>query len=114
MKIKVSEAANIQLDWLVAKCECRLSEWVNDLGTGTVLKAPSYFSPSTDWSQGGTIIERERIEVITWQDIWSADYWGSKGTQQDGPTPLIAAMRCFICSRFGEIVEVPDELSESF
>ena len=27
-----------------------------------------------------------------------------------GPTPLIAAMRCFCCSKLGDEVEVPDEL----
>ena len=27
-----------------------------------------------------------------------------------GPTPLIAAMRCFAASRLGDEVDVPDEL----
>lgn len=27
-----------------------------------------------------------------------------------GPTPLIAAMRCFVASKLGDEVEVPDEL----
>lgn len=28
----------------------------------------------------------------------------------DGPTPLVAAMRCLVASRLGDEVEIPDEL----
>lgn len=27
-----------------------------------------------------------------------------------GPTPLIAAMRCFVASRLGDEIEIPEEL----
>ena len=30
---------------------------------------------------------------------------------RNGPTPLIAAMRCYVISKLGEEVEVPDELA---
>jgi hypothetical protein len=29
---------------------------------------------------------------------------------QTGPTPLIAAMRCYCCSKLGDEVEVPEEV----
>jgi hypothetical protein len=29
---------------------------------------------------------------------------------QNGPTPLIAAMRCYVASKFGDEVETPEEL----
>jgi hypothetical protein len=29
----------------------------------------------------------------------------------DGPTPLIAAMRCYVASKLGDEVELPEELS---
>ena len=29
---------------------------------------------------------------------------------QFGPTPLIAAMRCYVASKLGDEVEVPEEL----
>jgi hypothetical protein len=32
---------------------------------------------------------------------------------QYGPTPLIAAMRCYVASKLGDEVEVPDELLQS-
>ena len=47
---------------------------------------------------------------------WSA-YWNAETTEraierkQDGPTPLIAAMRCFVASRLGEEVDMPEELT---
>jgi len=63
MKIKVIEATRLQLDWLVAKCEGvpwsadGFFEW-NTPGYPTRYskECPSY---STDWAQGGPIIERE-------------------------------------------------------
>jgi hypothetical protein len=30
---------------------------------------------------------------------------------QHGPTPLIAAMRCYVASKLGDEVEVPKELT---
>ena len=109
MKIKVSEASGPALDWMVAKCEGNLPLSYDDWGQVW----PHY---STDWSQGGPIIEREKIE-LRYHDVIVAGIWYRDGIGSDecshkaiGPTPLIAAMRCFICSRLGAIVEVPDEL----
>ena len=71
---------------------------------------------STDWSQGGPIIERERIGVE--HDApniggWIATAYTVHGRVDcAGPTPLIAAMRCFCCSRLGEYVDVPKELCQ--
>lgn len=63
---------------------------------------------STLWAQGGPIIERERITISDALDQWVA---GLKGTLSwFGPTPLIAAMRCYVASKLGGEVEVPDEL----
>jgi len=30
-----------------------------------------------------------------------------------GPTPLIAAMRCYVASKMGDEIDVPTELGES-
>ena len=64
--------------------------------------------PSADWSQGGPIIERERIALIpVIGGTWSAEYdepTGGGDYQEhaiDGPTALIAAMRAFVASKFG-------------
>lgn len=67
---------------------------------------------SEQWSQGGPIIERGNIDLISptpSDPLWQAMQWrfahGAKG-----PTPLIAAMRCHVTSELGDEVEIPDEL----
>ena len=64
---------------------------------------------STDWAEGGPIIERERIDVLYEHDLrWIAV--PQKGIESYGPTPLIAAMRCYVASKLGDEVEIPEEL----
>jgi hypothetical protein len=71
---------------------------------------------STNWEQGGPIIEREGITIThygnDWEDAWSArkgdGHW--KGKETYGPTPLIAAMRCYVASKLGDEIDVPEEL----
>ena len=103
MEIKTSELAGAALDWAVAKCEgIQDSEFVR-----THMDAWPY---STDWSQGGPIIEREKIGVW-WDGVWHAKYDGCRPDQvQDAHTPLIAAMRCYVASKLGDEVEIPNEL----
>jgi hypothetical protein len=68
------------------------------------------YEPSTNWAQGGQIIERERItvEYSADPDTWCACIMADQEVY--GPTALIAAMRCYVASEMGEEVEVPDEL----
>ena len=123
MKIKTSVLTGPALDWAVAKCE--IGDPVGSFLDG-VVPHPNYadFHPSTDWSQGGPILEHERISV--W---WHAEYdqwcaadqkWMAADTESEeflqmgeavrGPTPLEAAMRCYVASKLGDEVEIPDEL----
>ena len=70
-----------------------------------------WWYPSTDWAQGGPIIEREVICIGSGMD--ASTWYANKGCGQHhrfGPTPLIAAMRCYVASKLGAEVEVPDEL----
>jgi len=65
---------------------------------------------STDWAEGGPIIERERIDVLYEHDLrWIAV--PQKGIESYGPTPLIAAMRCYVASVLGDTVDIPEELT---
>jgi hypothetical protein len=70
----------------------------------------SPYEYSTDWSHGGPIIEREIAKIERFSDsLWEATAF-TKNAQdfvQDGPTPLIAAMRCYVASKFGDEVDVP-------
>ena len=113
--IKVADATPLQLNWLVAKCE----DWedYNDDGVPYVELDSSHmarrfgpFSPSTDWSQGGPIIEREKI-AIDWSD--SNDWCASVEAMPFlffAERPLIAALCVYVASKLGETVEVPEEL----
>ena len=105
MKIKTSELSGAQLDLAVKRA---------------IKKDGGYFLPSKDyhlishaykWSYGGPIIEREGIclKKHTAWPYWLAYIEGNNLAQ--GPTPLIAAMRCYVTSKLGEEVEVPDELT---
>lgn len=114
MKIKVSEAIGAQLDGMVAKCEGEEFRWQPEYNSiGMEFEAHHY---STDWSQGGPIIEEGAIslcpdEFITGDTRWCAVCTNEAvGYEAFGPTPLIAAMRCYVASKLGDEVEVPSEL----
>jgi hypothetical protein len=68
------------------------------------------FEPSENWAQGGPIIERERITLL-YQYGDGYDAYRHTGHKQRGPTPLIAAMRCYVASKLGDDVAIPEELS---
>ena len=66
-----------------------------------------------DWGAGGPIIEREKIDPISptpSDPLWQAIQWRFRHGAK-GPTPLIAVMRCYVASRLGDEVDVPDELA---
>jgi hypothetical protein len=111
--MKTSELTGAQLDWAVAKCE-GLDPFIR--GGNIYSGAMRWTSPSTDWAQGGPIIEREGIStayglITKGSGLWSAtnDVWGDNW-MISGPTPLIAAMRCFVASKLGDGVDIPKEL----
>lgn len=118
--MKTSELIGTALDWAVAKCEDRIIRF--NLGGGLEARGrneegeelPEYWDlwygwhPSTNWAQGGPIIEREGITLTHQESRWGAQ------TDDDvfayGPAPLIAAMRTYVASMLGDEVEVPEEL----
>ena len=104
--MKIADLTGAALDWAVAKCEGVVNG--GDLDVGFI--AERGYTPSTDWAQGGPIIEREKIDVWTHAGkVWAAST--DKGyTEYRGKTPLIAAMRCYVASKLGGEVEIPDEL----
>ena len=124
MKVKVSEASGPVLDWLVAKC-LGYTHYEHDPIDGKVFrKTPKGFTADFriednsfcyDWAQGGPIIEREGIcfaSIRKGRKIagWRAAYRKDGVFGFDSSTTLIAACRCFVTSKLGDEVEVPDEL----
>ena len=109
MKTKTSELQGCALDWAVAKCE--VGDAINDIDD------PHFYS--TDWAQGGPIIEREWLDVTPWPNESREDMrWHcqqhdtANDFAQYGPTLLIAAMRAYVASQLGGEVELPEELIE--
>lgn len=94
--------------------------WFTDYDKGpfgeTVLKES--FKPSTDWAVGGPILDREKIQLQPSLGEWVASTPKAvelggyrKYCFTSGPTLLIAAMRCFVSSKFGsDAIEIPEEL----
>jgi hypothetical protein len=122
MKIKTNELTGAALDWVVAQCEkVRLHPSIQAHGKLEVHFSQPLgclpYSPSTDWSQGGPIIEREQINLVHHGFDGDSVWWAAIGDASDeetlgysGLTPLIAAMRCFVASKLGNEVDVSEEL----
>jgi len=112
--MKTSELTGAALDWAVAKCEgvTVLPKMRGGCYATLVRGETVLLCYSTDWAQGGPIIERECIDVMFEGPEWYAYMrWASgRMIQYDGDTPLIAAMRCYVASKLGAEVDVPDEL----
>jgi hypothetical protein len=118
MKIKTSELQGAALDWAVAKAEgvdgyivneSFMTRWTDDECEDGV-----DYHYSTDWAQGGPIIEREKLCITaSVEGDWTAFCVSDEMDMQwicRGPTPLIAAMRCYVASKLGDAVEVSNEL----
>ena len=114
MRVKVSEASGVVLDYLVAKCE-DLHTGIDGFWTTAVLEQEENpFRYSTDWALGGPIIESIDIARFNTYPDWEAtmnETDNNPFATAVGPTPLIAAMRCYVVSKLGEEVEIPDELA---
>lgn len=71
---------------------------------------PARFNPSSNWFDGGPIVERERIAISfdSIRHLWGASCKYDSGigllqaTYAEAPTPLIAAMRAFVMSKDGQ------------
>lgn len=116
MKIKTQDLIGRPLDWAVRVAQGFTfnGKFWSD-GEGNYYKHDD--SPSTDWAQGGPIIEQEKIEISFWThgELWHAvcpgrmRYDSINGEYIDGSdghshasTPLIAAMRCYVASKLGD------------
>ena len=115
--MKTSELTGAALDWAVANCEGaeNLRENPHRFDRRLIVKLAgrnafmNNLRFSTNWAQGGPIIEREGLTITHQSTQWAAQ------TDDDlfayGETPLIAAMRCYVASKLGDEVDVPNELT---
>lgn len=119
MKVKTNDLTDAALDWAVAEIEWAAHDSETNVLMVTVGDDNGWkFKPSSDWSQGGPIIERECIELAYRVGVnWTATrVEGSSVCEvtvpynQRGRAQLIAAMRCYVMSQLGDEVDVPEEL----
>ena len=132
MKIKTSELIDEKLDWAVSYAlghnpmkdfHSHGMTWRGwwettsyiDTKPNEYRRIPRY---SINWEYGGPIIEREvciatfeRLNDGSWRVQQPYDHEHDRqGLYFYGPTPLIAAMRCYVASKLGDEVEIPEEL----
>ncbi len=119
MKIKTADLIGPALDWAVASIETLPIDHlylfygkpaIDREYLGRIYAFRCEFS--SNWSQGGPIIERERIGVRHIGRSIEGELWDASISDEEieGPTPLIAAMRCFVASKLGDKIEIPEEL----
>lgn len=104
IEVKAAELIGPALDWAVAKA-------VNAYD-GEYKFRP--FSPSTDWAQGGPLIEKHQIDLC-WDGsdgkaMWWHAYHQDIADQQTHQSPLIAVCRAIVAAKLGEVVSVPAEV----
>jgi len=131
MKIKTCELTGAALDWAVAKCE-GLTPSLHKNQYGYWVMPNIDGSYSSEWRHGGPIIEREHIDLLAHFDYWEARLFANREVLQKvfpnvavamlrarrisnsfsekGQTPLVAAMKCYVASKLGGWVEIPEEL----
>jgi hypothetical protein len=98
-QVKTSELTGPALDWAVAHCQDIATVYQN----GELRRPPAQFSdqeiysPSTNWEQGGPIIEDESITIIRHDDDYATDkqgftttkripVWGAEAHEQNNTT----------------------------
>jgi hypothetical protein len=118
IEVKVAEAEGAVLDWMVAMSTKQslllIGSHPHLLQDGQVIGP---FRPSTDWSQGGPLIEKHGCDLncISAANCWEANCWDSGSPNPDlhlceAEAPLIAACRAIVTAKLGDKVMVPVEL----
>lgn len=127
--MKTAELTGAALDWAVAvalevqfgegrvvkvcRHEATTPAWLEMENSPGAAPRFHRFGPSTDWAQGGPIIDREKLALSQWPGSPYAHVPNKSQHGQYGATPLIAAMRCYVASKLGDDVPVPAELTNA-
>lgn len=105
MKCLVKDLEGLALDYAVALCLFP-EAYTNKPSVMSIVVRYPY---STNYLLGGPLMQRDKICTV-WRH--KLGYWLAyeKEMFQIGPTQLIAAMRCLVAEKFGDEVEIPEEL----
>lgn len=110
IEVKTAELSGKALAW---------ATWLADRGepgahnpkTGYIwTDLDEHWSPHSDWSQGGPLIDKHNVEILRAGDCVMAKLYGLTNAASDGKTPLIAACRAIVQFELGDAVSVPAEL----
>lgn len=128
IKVKVSELSGAALDWAVARAggyAWQLERGAYGSGFHVVVKLPEpsidrqvVLKPSSDWAQGGPLIEKYRVDLSSPPSDTSQAGWDARVDDghlllwANGSNALIAACRAIVAAKFGAEIEVPAELME--
>ncbi|RJG10967.1 DUF2591 domain-containing protein [Pseudomonas cavernicola] len=117
IEVKTADLIGPALDWAVALAtgadELKVGA---DGGVSCIYQLPdggcwtNYYRPSTDWSQGGPLIEKH---ITALNQSGTETWWAhSEDRLGLGPTALIAACRAIVAAKLGDTVSVPAELAQ--
>jgi hypothetical protein len=125
--MKTSELRGTALDWAVAKAEGVTCAVWQGMAVDAFSNPLMYHD---DWALGGPIIEREKISLI-WMEFVDEQYWLASidavrhehemfggidlpyEYEVRGDAPLVAAMRCYVASKLGDEVQLPEGLHKT-
>jgi hypothetical protein len=122
--MKTNELTGRTLDWAVClienpqACEYGVADWIEQRRR-TVKNGEYLYRWHQSWMQAGPIIEQEEIGIKRRAPCMKGEKWEAMGSitakgagyrHAVGPTPLVAAMRCYVASKLGDDVEIPEEL----
>ena len=126
--MKVAELEGPRLDYWVGKAaglqvrlECYMNNPPRPIECWLVDGGMTPYRPSSDWAVGGLIIERVGIDLdvaryqsdidktphswVARVEVATDDGESFKSWYAEAKTPLLAAMRAYVMSKFGEEVE---------
>lgn len=129
MMINIEHLLGTALDWAVAHCQqlpirrdpmgflndspdcTQAGYWIwEDSPNGAMWLIGDSYSPSTNWQQGGAIIELNKISLHV-SNSEDESQWCAQ--MYYGPTPLIAAMRAYVASTVrANRIDIPDPIIE--
>ncbi|AIR90476.1 phage protein NinX family protein [Pseudomonas cremoricolorata] len=124
ISVRASNLTGAALDWAVAQAENVETSWrygrelvkVHDRhGIELIESIRSVYAPSTNWAQGGPLIDKHRGGFQWNANMGGSDtcYWAGPGNTTRwhyGPTALVAFCRSLVESKLGSHVQVPKEL----
>lgn len=110
--MRISETNGAELDYWVARALGMMPTILRPQGRPSCFVVPAKseafsFAPSSEWADGGPIIDRERIS-FRWAGS-GATRWcvavkqGFRTIEANGETLLVAAMRAVVIDQFGDL-----------